>query len=679
MILRSIHMENFGLYSGRLELDLAPRSRRGRQRPIVLVGGKNGVGKTTLLEAVRLALYGRRALGSRVGTGQYEEYLRGRIHRPAGNSVVPSQAAVGLEFDYAEDGVIHQYRVRRAWSARGRSVVESLVVEKDGSLVVDIPREEWHHFLQELIPPGVSQLFFFDGERIQEIADGHHEEEHLAAAIRGLLGIDLVSRLRTDLGLFIARQQRGEAAELEARLESIVRDLSVLEEQAGALTEVLAELHTAREGQARAAEAARRRFAAEGGELAVQRTGLEERRGEVSRSIHRYQGELRDLANGLLPFTVAPRLIDRFRHAARSATSVLAREAREQVTRDLATAAASWREGQSPLRSIAWHEAHWSDLNAFLDHWAASEQIEPLPPGVPPNPADRAVLLELFGQAEEKARPQATEIAGALAELVARERELASFLARADNASGNVLLDELRVAEQRVGATEATLRMREEELHRLRLHITQLDRERTRILEEQASRASSGHRSDLAVRASRVLAEYERRLLDLKIEQLRGEFAACFNRIARKGDVIADVRIDPETFSVALIDRDGREISKDALSAGEKQVYAIAMLWALARTSGRALPMIIDTPLARLDSDHRINLMERYFPEVSHQVVMLSTDTEVDAGLLARVSPAVSHAYHLEYDPEKGRTEVHTGYFWEVPRGQEAEIALQQA
>ena len=679
MILRNIHLENFGLYSGRLELDLAPRVRHGRHRPIVLVGGKNGVGKTTLLEAVRLALYGRRALGSRVGTGQYEEYLRGRIHRPGGEAVVPSQAAVGLEFDYAEDGVVHRYKVRRAWSARGRSVVESLVVEKDDALVADVPREEWHHFLQELIPPGVSQLFFFDGERIQEIADGDHEEEHLAAAIRGLLGIELVARLRTDLGLFIARQQRGEEAELAGRLESIVRDLAVLEEQATALAEDLADLHTAREGQARAAEGARRRFAAEGGELAVQRTALEDRRADVARGIQRYQGELRESANGLLPFTVAPRLIERFRRAARSSASVLAREAREQVARNLTTAADFWRDGHPPLCSASWDEAHWADLKAFLSGWASAEQNDQLPPGVPPNPSDRAVLLEIFDQAEDHARPQIAAIAGALAELVGRERELSSLLARADNAAGSVLLDELRLSEQRVGATEATMRMREEELRRLRVRITQLDRERTRILEEQGVHASAEHRSDLAIRASRVLAEYEQRLLDVKIEQLRGEFAACFNRIARKGDVIADVRVDAETFSVTLIDRDGREIAKDALSAGEKQVYAIAMLWALARTSGRALPMIIDTPLARLDSDHRLNLMERYFPEVSHQVVMLSTDTEVDAGLLARVSPAVSHAYHLEYDPERGRTDVREGYFWEVPRNRESEIALQQA
>ncbi len=677
MILRTIHLENFGLYSGQLDLDLSPRRRRGRVRPIILIGGKNGVGKTTLLEAVRLALYGRRALGSRVAAAQYEEYLRGRIHRPAGDTPASSQAAVGLEFDYAEDGVIHCYRVRRAWSARGRSVVESLIVEKDGALVSDVPRDEWHHFLQELIPPGVSQLFFFDGERIQEIADGDHEEEHLASAIRGLLGIELVARLRTDLGLFIARQQRGEEAELAARLESIVRDLAVLEEQATVLAEDLAELHTVREGQARAAEAARRRFAAEGGELAAQRSALEDRRDEVAQGITRYQNELRELANGLFPFTVAPKLMNAYRRAVQSASGILAQEARTQVVTDLAAAVERWRAGDPPVREADWSPPHWADLAAFLKQLETYKGEGPLPPGVPPNPADRAVLLELLDRADDTARPHAVAIAGALTELVGRERELASLLARADNATGSILLDELRLAEQRVGATDATLRMREEELRKLRLRIAQLDRERTRILEEQATRATAEHRSDLAVRASRVLAEYERSLLELKIEQLRGEFADCFNRIARKGDVIAEVRVDAETFAVTLIDRDGREIPKNALSAGEKQVYAIAMLWALARTSGRALPMIIDTPLARLDSDHRQNLMERYFSEVSHQVVMLSTDTEVDAGLLDRVAPAVSHAYHLGYDAERGRTEVREGYFWKVPRDREAPVALQ--
>src|SRR5258708_1773759 len=122
MILRSIHLNNFGLYAGTCEIDLVPRKSSREARPIVLIGGKNGAGKTTLLEGVRLALYGRRALGTRVGQSEYEEYLRKRVHHSAGTN----SAAVGLEFDYAEAGVVHRYLVRREWVVRGKSVLESL-------------------------------------------------------------------------------------------------------------------------------------------------------------------------------------------------------------------------------------------------------------------------------------------------------------------------------------------------------------------------------------------------------------------------------------------------------------------------------------------------------------------------------------------------------------------------
>ena len=67
------------------------------------------------------------------------------------------------------------------------------------------------------------------------------------------------------------------------------------------------------------------------------------------------------------------------------------------------------------------------------------------------------------------------------------------------------------------------------------------------------------------------------------------------------------------------------------------------MLWALGRTSGRPLPVIIDTPLARLDSDHRRLLVENYFPQASHQVILLSTDTEVDQLYFDLLNPP-SHA-----------------------------------
>lgn len=669
MILRTVLLEDFGLYAGTTELDLVPRSRRGGASPIVLIGGKNGAGKTTLLEAVRLALYGRRALGARVAQSDYDSYLRGRINR----SAATASAAVGLEFDYSEAGVVHGYRVRREWAARGKSVVEALLLEKDGEPISSVPREEWHHFLQELIPPGVSQLFFFDGEKISEIADGETENEHLAEAIRGLLGIELVGRLRADLGLYLARHLRDDDGETAARLEAINRDIGVAERQLEELGDVVAELNSARESQARAAERVRRQFIAEGGDVALHRARTEAERDESRRAIARAEHELRDLSNKLLPFAMAPNVVGAFRAALALAGGPQQQQASLALVRDFLMA---WRDDGAREREAEWDAGHWADLQYFFDR-RSGPQLEKNDHAAFREVGDGAATLARLAEVETDVRPRAHALLQELDAHRTRVRSLDIALARADSAAAGVLLDELRLAEQRVGATEAIWKARQEELKLLRGQMVTLQRERRRLEDEQASSAKALERAELAARTSQALAEYEQRLLVHKLAHLRSEFVRCFNHLARKADLIADVRIDPDSFAATLFDKVGREVSKTALSAGEKQIYAIAMLWALARTSGRPLPMIIDTPLARLDSAHRAKLTSHYFPAASHQVVLLSTDTEIDEQLMSDLGPAVSHAYRLDYDEEAGRTVVSSGYFGDERA--ERQHALQQA
>jgi len=263
----------------------------------------------------------------------------------------------------------------------------------------------------------------------------------------------------------------------------------------------------------------------------------------------------------------------------------------------------------------------------------------------------------------ETTAAKAALLASELDRLGGRLREVEANLIRASGEGAGVILDELTLAEQQVGAIEAELKARSEELKSLEFRRANLRRERERLLKAQADAEASEGRAALAGRIGVALQQYEERLLETKLSRLQSEFVRCFNRLARKDGFVNDVRIDSATFEITLVERNGREIPKSSLSAGEKQVYAIAMLWALARTSGRALPMIIDTPLARLDSEHRAAIVERYFPEASHQVIVLSTDTEVDRTLLEQLMPAVSHTYSLEYDSTGGSTIVVPGYF----------------
>ncbi len=671
MILRTIRLIDFGLFAGTNEIDLVPRKRQSVESPIILIGGKNGAGKTTLLEAVRLALYGRRALGARVSQTEYETYLRTSIHR----SAHAKSAAVGLDFDYAEGGVVHRYRVLRQWSIRGKSVIEHLTLDKDGAEMSSVPREEWHQFLQELIPPGVSQLFFFDGEKIREIADGEEENEQLAEAVRGLLGVELVGRLRTDLGLFLARHERAESAGTVVQLETVLRDVSGLERKAGALAEEVAELQTQKESQARAAERIRRRFVSEGGDAAAQRSRIEAERDETKRQIERIEHELKGLANGLLPFALAPRLVGKFQAALAQTNGF---EDRTWAAKAVRNGIGEWRKKSTPKRGATWSAKHWTDVIRFIDNWEKEAGVQLTSVAAFREVGDGNSALERLNEINNVTRPRALALSAELDLLEKRLRKHEASLLRANNAAAGEMLDELRLAEQRVGSTEATLEARQNALKEIRGQLVTLERERNRLLEEQAMVLTSGHRSALAARAASALADYERRLLDHKLDQLRGQFVKRFNQLARKQELIVDVRIDPESFAATLVDSAGKEVPKSNLSAGEKQIYAIAMLWALAKTSERPLPMIIDTPLARLDSDHRGNLIERYFPAASHQVVLLSTDTEVDVSLLAALGRSVSHCYRLDYDPEQQFTRISAGYFGEA-QVTEGRRALQQA
>jgi len=169
---------------------------------------------------------------------------------------------------------------------------------------------------------------------------------------------------------------------------------------------------------------------------------------------------------------------------------------------------------------------------------------------------------------------------------------------------------------------------------------------------------------EYAHKAKNSLTEFAKRVAIDKVKKVESEFIQSFQNLARKDDININAKIEPNTFSVTLLNDFGHEIPKESLSAGERQIYAIAMLDALAKTSGRKLPIIIDTPLARLDSKHRKKLVENYFPNASHQVIILSTDTEIGKPYLKSLQEHISHSVMLDYDASKGSSDIETGYFW---------------
>jgi DNA sulfur modification protein DndD len=193
---------DFGVFNGEHNIELTPRVKYGRKRPIVLFGGLNGAGKTTTLTAVRLVLYGRQSIGRGVTLQTYHQQLREYIHKPRSSATNPSSATIELDFTYGKHGTTNEYKVIRRWEEKGSKLLEHLEITQNDKLLEGSNTEQLQSFLNELIPIGVADLFFFDGEKIADLANDSTNEA-LADAIKRLLGLDIIERLRADLGIYL--------------------------------------------------------------------------------------------------------------------------------------------------------------------------------------------------------------------------------------------------------------------------------------------------------------------------------------------------------------------------------------------------------------------------------------------------------------------------------------------
>ncbi|WP_129677572.1 DNA sulfur modification protein DndD [Candidatus Chloroploca sp. Khr17] len=667
MILSRLTITNFGVYRGRHEFELRPLHNNEAHRPVILFGGKNGAGKTTILEAIRLCLYGRGALGNRVRQADYDTYIRQRMHRSPVHQIATFTTSVGLLFDHVHAGVRSTYDAVRSWHAEANGVDERVTIYKDGKPLEEIAPEHWSDFLRDLIPPGVSELFFFDGEQLQALADSDREPETLAAAVRGLLNLDLIDRLRSDLSIYLRQQDEHDRSRLRQEAEQADALHKALENRSLELQQDRAQLVTRMEWLNMQLERMRQQLVGEGANLVYQRDALERQQKEVEAQIEQVSTALRELAASLLPFAVTPLWCNHVR------TQLLREEtaSREQLAytaqqEQAATVALhlldpSFQRTTAPeLDQMAWARLTTA-IQTLLTPSAQPEPVE-LRHGL--SDKERETLLGWIDTATNAVPAQLHSLGHRLEALEAERSQLeqARKQVPSDEIALPLLEDFNRHAEEK-GRVHEQLTQLNNELHQIDLQLAQRERERKQAWLRLAEAGDTDARVERAAKAQVVLEQYRERITALKIEELEQAIAHYFNLLCRKRILVREVRIDRKRFTVELFGPNRMVLPKSDLSAGEKQLYATALLWALRSVSGRALPIIVDTPMGRLDSTHRKALLNHFFPHASHQVLVLSTDTEITPEAYTQLEPAIAHTFHLEYDEEDGCTSVQRGYF----------------
>jgi DNA sulfur modification protein DndD len=214
------------------------------------------------------------------------------------------------------------------------------------------------------------------------------------------------------------------------------------------------------------------------------------------------------------------------------------------------------------------------------------------------------------------------------------------------------------------GRLESEMKGLDEKLGQLINEQNEIERKIAQVDSKLEEINKSDMKLMLVKKTEKVIDAYYKDLARLRSHNLTNEFTNIFNSLHRKKDMIHRIEINPETFDVCLYDINNKAIDKHKLSSGEMEIYAMSMVWGLAKISGQNLPFIIDTPLGRLDSQHRDNILNIFFPNASHQMLIFSTDTEVDRKNFDILKPHISSAFHLEHSDKDKNTKVKKGYFW---------------
>ena len=669
MILHKLTLNNVGLFRGTQTIHLTPNGKG----PIILIGGMNGAGKTTLLDAVRLCLYGRRALGNRVSHNEYYDYLSAMIHRGP-DSVTPlNRASVLLEFEYSHGGETKQYKVERSWrqdTSNSRSSSENLTIAENNWLDTEFDAEHWQDRIEEFIPIGVSQFFFFDGEDIQKLADDSSHDLYLAESIKALLGLNLVERLQSDLRIYANRLIKRDSPEpVQEEINTVETEITALTSSLTEMQEHTESLHTQIEKLEAQITRQESRIAAEGGSYAEKQEGLKLRQEQLHANIEAFEGDIRDLCGELFPFALVPKLLKQLRERLVKEIELDEWETRDQVLKT---------QNTEVLETLA-SEVFWDGIplsGAQIE--TVRTKIEPLLKTQFERPEalqgfkkirDRSSseynhLLEWIDVCLDEVPQKFRELNNALKETQAELQEVEQTLQKVPAEEVlKPLIDKLSVLNQKLGQFRKQNQDAEQSIRTLSYQLEVAERKLDKLLYTQQLGETHIQRQNRVEDVQDVLSAYTAQLTQAKIATLGNAIVEGFNQFSHKPDRIRRVELNPKTFAVTLHDTHNRPLLKEELSAGEKQIYTTALLWALAKTSGKALPMILDTPLGRLDSSHRQLLVERYFPYASHQVVLLSTDTEVKGDLHSLLEPHISHTFHLAYQRAEGLTTIKEGYF----------------
>jgi len=644
MIFHEIKLKDYGLFRGEQSLNFhVPKNGNDS---ITLIGGLNGSGKTTIFESIQVCLFGANAPTKEISSS-YTKFIKNKKNRQTTAEDFWVELVVSLPELTGNEDIV---RIKRKWTPN-KNINEELFVSINDEIDPELT-ENWNSTFSQIVLPNMIQLFHFDGEKIVELAKPEHTAKLLKDGITKLLNTDVIESLQQNLRLLAKQLVNKNDPTLNAALDGLEEEIHGLQKDAMKTEAQIAILEENLEQIDLELQQVNQDFSESGGDYYQKRNKIEEEHAYASAQYQENRKNIARLVSESLPLAVVG----------------------DQL-RDIQQIAKNYHQELEESQRLKFYKERDRQLKESLKRFIDSDQLEQVEKllKLPTKKLNPKKVFDSNPDDIDQLLKNSEKIKNELAQLIDTNTTLSEKIF--EMAEQKTKVPEQQEISDIVGQREKLLIAKakdEENLHRLKeLQATlefKLNRSKAsydKQIDHALSFASGEvEQRKISQRISQVkelLATYNLKLLDEIRGDLENSILEKFNTLLRKDNLIDRVIVE-DSFNLKLKLKN-EEVEFNSLSAGERQLLASAILWTLVELSGVEMPVIIDTPLGRLDSEHRKTLINRYFPFCSSQVAILSTDTEIINNYYKELSPFLGKQYLLSGNKQKTSSTIAEGYF----------------
>ena len=717
MIINNITLKNFRSYEDETTFSFAPKDNKN----IVLIGGENGAGKSTLFEAIKLCIYGPITYGY---LGQNHNYLT-KIKNNINDNAFKNDGVecfLGLSLSFKDGTEIKDYYLKRSWIYINQKIHEDFKVYLKDEELKDEDKLYFDKYLKSVIPPSLFDFFFFDGEELSDFFTGKNANSNLKESILELFNYDTFEVLKKQLLSHQRAKSKSNTKleevqknydEISSAVKTIKNEITDLES-----TLILDEEHL--DNLLIKRDKIEENFKNSGGLLDGEKAAINSEIAKIEAERTNLNQDIKDFCNDTLPFLLVSDLLEETRIQIEKEDSLNSyNSVKEKLSGDIVRSALSkhlnniinpntYDEIAVDLLNNMFNTSDFKNVANILQ--LSSEQKNNINHIIDSLLTKRNTLTkDLFNKYNR------------ISQIGSRLKDLKDKLT--SSVSDEILInylesihsinEEINTVQSNIAVKKSNISAKHSELQNKEYHLTRARNEYTSLLQNI-------NVLDMSSQLIDYLNELLTNLTKDKIKLIEDEFIEIFSTIIRKENYVNSIIID-ETFNTTLyINKDytsnevynviknlgfdglekkyGHKILDDLLkhykvntntelkakiaddvwsgyislstkinindfSNGEKQIYILCLIWAIIKSSGVEIPFIIDTPYARIDETHRNSLTTTYLPNISKQVIILSTNKEIDSELYNVVKPYVCDEYLLLYNSELRKTEVKNGYF----------------